>query len=203
MLAPMIPQARASTTPKAVQGCSQKAVQHTRELASARAVKLKTKCQAAHKAASVLNYYRHAGHWQVAPAYKHWWNLPDAKWRLMVRWSRKNQRNQRSRLVQLQQQIKSLLPKPRPKVNHDWLYSTFLCIHGGEGSWNANTGNGYYGGLQMDRAFMRTYGADYLERWGTADAWPPWAQIKAAERAYRSGRGFYPWPNTARACGLI
>jgi hypothetical protein len=24
-----------------------------------------------------------------------------------------------------------------------------------------------------------------------------------AERAYRSGRGFYPWPNTARACGLI
>jgi hypothetical protein len=24
-----------------------------------------------------------------------------------------------------------------------------------------------------------------------------------AERAYRSGRGFYPWPNSARACGLI
>jgi hypothetical protein len=25
----------------------------------------------------------------------------------------------------------------------------------------------------------------------------------AAERAHRSGRGFYPWPNTARYCGLI
>lgn len=24
-----------------------------------------------------------------------------------------------------------------------------------------------------------------------------------AERARRSGRGFYPWPNTARECGLI
>jgi hypothetical protein len=24
-----------------------------------------------------------------------------------------------------------------------------------------------------------------------------------AERAHRSGRGFYPWPNTARHCGLI
>jgi len=25
----------------------------------------------------------------------------------------------------------------------------------------------------------------------------------AAERAHRAGRGFYPWPNTARYCGLI
>jgi hypothetical protein len=24
-----------------------------------------------------------------------------------------------------------------------------------------------------------------------------------AERALRAGRGFYPWPNTARMCGLI
>jgi hypothetical protein len=24
-----------------------------------------------------------------------------------------------------------------------------------------------------------------------------------AEKAYRAGRGFYPWPNTARYCGLI
>ena len=26
----------------------------------------------------------------------------------------------------------------------------FLCIHRYEGAWNSNTGNGYYGGLQMD-----------------------------------------------------
>jgi hypothetical protein len=77
------------------------------------------------------------------------------------------------------------------------------CIHGYEGAWNANTGNGYYGGLQMDIAFQAGYGGEFLRRWGTADNWPPWAQIRAARRARDSGRGYYPWPNTARACGLI
>ena len=83
------------------------------------------------------------------------------------------------------------------------LSSAFLCIHRYEGAWNANTGNGYYGGLQMDRRFQSLYGSDYVARWGTADNWPAWAQLQAAVRAYQSGRGFYPWPNTARACGLI
>jgi hypothetical protein len=83
------------------------------------------------------------------------------------------------------------------------LNASFMCIHRYEGAWNANTGNGYYGGLQMDLTFQGIYGADFLRRWGTADNWPPWAQIEAGVRAYRSGRGFYPWPNTARACGLI
>jgi hypothetical protein len=84
-----------------------------------------------------------------------------------------------------------------------WLNDSFLCIHLYEGAWNANTGNGYYGGLQMDLTFQSRYGADFLHRWGTADKWPVWAQLQAAARAYQSGRGFYPWPNTARACGLI
>jgi hypothetical protein len=83
------------------------------------------------------------------------------------------------------------------------LNASFLCIHRYEGAWNANTGNGYYGGLQMDLTFQGRYGADFLRLWGTADNWPPWAQLQAAVRAYQSGRGFYPWPNTARACGLL
>ena len=37
---------------------------------------------------------------------------------------------------------------------------------------------------------------------GHADRWPVWAQLVAAERAYAS-RGWSPWPNTARACGLL
>jgi Transglycosylase-like domain len=81
--------------------------------------------------------------------------------------------------------------------------SEFLCIHRFEGSWTANTGNGYYGGLQMDAVFQRLYGADLFRRKGTADHWTPLEQIWVAERAYRRGRGFYPWPNTARFCGLI
>ena len=84
-----------------------------------------------------------------------------------------------------------------------WLLSAFECIHRFEGAWNSNTGNGYYGGLQMDLGFQRVYGSDYLSRFGTADQWPPTAQIEVAVRAYESGRGFSPWPNTARACGLI
>jgi hypothetical protein len=92
--------------------------------------------------------------------------------------------------------------RPKPDVP-SFLVSAFSCIHHYEGAWNANTGNGYYGGLQMDMSFQSRYGGDYLSRWGTADNWPAWAQIHAAARAYQSGRGFYPWPNTARACGLI
>jgi hypothetical protein len=84
-----------------------------------------------------------------------------------------------------------------------YLTGAFACIHHFEGAWNANTGNGYYGGLQMDIGFQSRYGSSYLRRWGTADNWPEWAQLDAAVRAYRSGRGFGPWPNTARACGLI
>jgi hypothetical protein len=77
------------------------------------------------------------------------------------------------------------------------------CIHRHEGAWAANTGNGYYGGLQMDLSFQRAYGRDLMRRKGTANRWAPIEQIWVAERAYRSGRGFYPWPNTARYCGLI
>jgi hypothetical protein len=83
------------------------------------------------------------------------------------------------------------------------LTRAFLCIHQYEGAWNAATGNGYYGGLQMDLTFMRHYGSDFLRRYGTANHWPAWAQVEASVRAYRAGRGFWPWPQTAAACGLL
>ncbi|MGZ4358835.1 MAG: transglycosylase family protein [Gaiellaceae bacterium] len=79
----------------------------------------------------------------------------------------------------------------------------WLCIHRGEAAWNANTGNGYYGGLQMNLLFQRTYGAFLLRAKGTANHWTPLEQMWVAERAHDSGRGFYPWPLTARNCGLI
>lgn len=94
-------------------------------------------------------------------------------------------------------------PPTRHPVISKYFLKAFGCIHHYEGAWNANTGNGYYGGLQMDRRFQSLYGSDYMARWGTADNWPSWAQLNAAVRAVKSGRGFYPWPSTARACGLI
>jgi hypothetical protein len=81
--------------------------------------------------------------------------------------------------------------------------AAWLCIHRYEGSWSSRTGNGYYGGLQMDAVFMRHYAPRTLLRKGTADRWTPLEQMWVAERALRAGRGFYPWPHTARACGLI
>lgn len=83
------------------------------------------------------------------------------------------------------------------------LVRDFACIHTYEGAWNANTGNGYYGGLQMDMEFMRAYGREFLTAYGTADRWPVAVQMTVAMRAYLAGRGFYPWPHSARLCGLI
>jgi transglycosylase-like protein len=80
--------------------------------------------------------------------------------------------------------------------------AAWLCIHRYEGSWRANTGNGYYGGLQMNLGFQRAYASWLVRRKGTADRWTPLEQIWTAEKALRS-RGFWPWPNTARYCGLI
>jgi hypothetical protein len=80
--------------------------------------------------------------------------------------------------------------------------SGWLCIHRYEGSWT-DSGDPYWGGLQMDRGFMGTYAPRVLLRHGLANHWTPLEQMWVAERAHRSGRGFYPWPNTARYCGLI
>ena len=81
------------------------------------------------------------------------------------------------------------------------------CIHvherNPEQGWRTNTGNGFYGGLQMNIAFQRSYGAELLRRKGTADRGTPIEEMWVAERAHRSGLGFHPWPNTARSCGLI
>lgn len=79
----------------------------------------------------------------------------------------------------------------------------------GEGPWNANSGNGYYGGLQMDRGFMAAYGARLIRYYsrdgsaGFANEWTPKQQMNVAQIAHDSGRGFRPWPNTARECGLL
>jgi len=77
------------------------------------------------------------------------------------------------------------------------------CIQRYEAPWHAATGNGYYGGLQMDTGFQSRYGYDLLRRKGLAHRWSPTEQMWVAERALRAGRGYYPWPNTARICGLI
>ena len=84
--------------------------------------------------------------------------------------------------------------KHPPKLG-DW-----LCIHHYEGSW-ADPNGPYWGGLQMDLSFQARYGGWLLRHKGTADRWSPLEQIWVAVRASHV-RGFSPWPNTARYCGV-
>ncbi len=83
---------------------------------------------------------------------------------------------------------------PRTRIGH---LALWLCIHSREGAWNAQTGNGFYGGLQM------TYGWDGLV--GNAALLSPSAQMQAAETGYRQS-GYSTawlegqWPNTSPPC---
>ena len=92
--------------------------------------------------------------------------------------------------------------RARYRAHHPPHRSEWLCIHRFEGAWT-DPNSPYYGGLQMDISFQRTYGAALLRRKGTANHWEPYEQMWIAERAVKAGRGFYPWPLTARSCGLI
>jgi hypothetical protein len=90
-----------------------------------------------------------------------------------------------------------------PIGNH-WLETAFQCIYRyehGAGGWGTATGNGYEGGLQMDRSFQLAHGRDYLRAFGPAYNWPRSVQIAVAIDAWTT-RGFGPWPSTRKACGL-
>lgn len=58
------------------------------------------------------------------------------------------------------------------------------------GHWDANTGNGYFGGLQMTLDFWRTYGGDEFAP--RPDLATREQQIEVAERG-RAARGLEPW----------
>lgn len=86
------------------------------------------------------------------------------------------------------------------KIRFARLYKKYECIHKREGAWNSVSPDGiYHGGLQMDYGFQKTYGPEFLARWGQAENWPVYAQLTAAERAYWGFGGygpryFGPWP---------
>ncbi len=88
-------------------------------------------------------------------------------------------------------------PRSHPSIGGIAHMALWLCIHRGEGAWNANTGNGYYGGLQM------TYGWAGLV--GNAALLSPRQQMAAAETGYRQSdysRAWLEgqWPNTSPPC---
>jgi hypothetical protein len=172
------------------------AVSAQRSLSSANRTLLQKTCAKAHKSLTTVSFLKSPEHhWMLAPRYHKWWQVPDKKWRNTVRRARALLRYHQHRLVETVAKIQRL-------TFPVWLENAFMCIHRYEGAWNADTGNGYYGGLQMDASFQSSYGSDFIAQWGSANNWPVWAQLEAAKRAYMSGRGFGPWPKTALACGL-
>ena len=67
--------------------------------------------------------------------------------------------------------------------------------------WHINTGNGYYGGLQISRSTWKAYGGPRL----TGNYWPNKAtrleQVKVAERI-KNGQGWGAWGACSYRAGL-
>ena len=82
-----------------------------------------------------------------------------------------------------------------------WWLPGAWCVHRYEGSWT-DPGGPYWGGMQLNWAFMAHYGGWSLRHLGTADHWPVKTQLLVAYRGWKV-QGWGAWPNTARMCGLL
>jgi hypothetical protein len=83
------------------------------------------------------------------------------------------------------------LGHPPPHPTGAW------CIHSREGAWNANTGNGYYGGMQFLLSTWRSVGGP-----SRPDLVTPREQLYRTWLVYlRDGSSWREW-GTARICGL-
>jgi hypothetical protein len=88
------------------------------------------------------------------------------------------------------------------QANHSGIppqhFQGWLCIHSREGGWYDDTGNGYYGGLQMSYDWMGVIN-------GKASDYSPIAQMVLAEMVsarYHFSYEFMAqqWPNTFPSC---
>jgi resuscitation-promoting factor RpfA len=68
------------------------------------------------------------------------------------------------------------------------------------GNWNANTGNGYYGGLQFSNTTWHSYGGGAYA--GTANHATRSQQIAIAEKVLRA-QGWKAWPACSRRAGVL
>jgi hypothetical protein len=104
--------------------------------------------------------------------------------------------------VHVLQQWRRRAVRARVRAHNPPNEAAWRCLQRYEGAWT-DASDPYWGGLQMDRSFMLSHAPKHLIRRGWANRWSPIEQMWVAERALRAGRGFHPWPHTARICGLI
>jgi hypothetical protein len=74
-----------------------------------------------------------------------------------------------------------------------------LAMCESSGRWHINTGNGYYGGLQISRSTWRAYGGGHFAKLPSRAS--KRHQIKIAERIKR-GQGWGAWPTCSRRIGV-
>ncbi len=78
-----------------------------------------------------------------------------------------------------------------------WWLRQAVCIHEHEGAWNANTGNGYYGGFQFLLSTARRAGFSVRPDLAT-----PREQLYRAYLIWKWDGGSWREWGTARICGL-
>lgn len=66
--------------------------------------------------------------------------------------------------------------------------------------WNCQTGNTFYGGIQMNKEFEAGYNPIAKRLWGHSSNWPIAVQKYTADKAYIH-RGLTPWPSSHAELG--
>jgi len=100
-------------------------------------------------------------------------------------------------VVVLQPQTKLVSRGTKPKPGFDGGFEAALAsLRSCEGAYSSNTGNGYYGAYQFDKATWNGYGGHEL----ASDA-PPLVQDQKAKETYMR-RGWSPWPGCTVKLGL-
>ncbi|HET9257643.1 MAG TPA: transglycosylase family protein [Pseudonocardiaceae bacterium] len=88
-------------------------------------------------------------------------------------------------------------PAKADAARHELWDRVALCESGG--NWSANTGNGYYGGLQFTRSTWSSFGGRTYAR--TANYATRLQQIAIAERVLRV-QGWDAWPTCSVKAGV-
>lgn len=149
---------------------------------------------------SVVSFFTKNPHkWMVHPRKKNCWGMQSKRARRICDRARQALYAHRWLYSVAHERYHELyVPKPKPVPSYaPGHVAGWLCIHSQEAAWNAQTGNGYYGGLQM------TYGWEGLV--ANAALLSPAQQMAAAEAGYaRSGYSSAwmasQWPNTYPPC---
>ena len=87
----------------------------------------------------------------------------------------------------------------KARVFPGWWLKGALCVHSHEGSW-LDAGAPFYGGMQFDLGTWRSNGGSRYAAYPHQAT--PHEQLKVAYVTWQR-RGWWPWPNTARMCGLL